>query len=102
MPAGTGKTTIARLLAAMMKDVGYRPGNYAETTGTKVLMGGVKEWRLMLKDCEGGVLFLDEAYQVRGEPREPRAVLSYCTLPASALRCSCTPRRAQGRRASRS
>lgn len=49
----------------MMKAVGFRPGNYAETTGTKVLMGGVKEWRLLLKDCEGGVLFLDEAYQVR-------------------------------------
>ena len=27
-------------------------------------MAGAKEWRLMLKAAEGGVLFLDEAYQV--------------------------------------
>ena len=30
----------------------------------QVLLAGVKEWRLMLKDVEQGVLFLDEAYQL--------------------------------------
>jgi hypothetical protein len=45
----------------MMTAVGFRTGNFVETTGAKVLLAGVKEWRLMLKDVEeGGVLFLDE------------------------------------------
>ena len=48
----------------MMKEAGFRRGEYLETTGTKVLMEGVKEWRKMLKETERGVLFLDEAYQL--------------------------------------
>jgi hypothetical protein len=48
----------------MMKAVGFRTGNYIETTGAKVLQEGVKAWRGMLQEVERGVLFLDEAYQL--------------------------------------
>ena len=44
-----------------MRDIGFRPGQFIETSGTKVLAAGLSEWRNTLLAAQGGVLLLDEA-----------------------------------------
>lgn len=64
---GTGKTTVARLYAAFLKEIGVLAGaDIVETTGAALVNGGVTELKNMLKKIEkGGVFFIDEAYQLK-------------------------------------
>jgi SpoVK/Ycf46/Vps4 family AAA+-type ATPase len=65
---GTGKTTVARLYAKFLADVGIIPGHkFIETTGSRLSNEGVSQCQKtieqLLKDG-GGVVFIDEAYQM--------------------------------------
>ncbi|TPX59440.1 hypothetical protein PhCBS80983_g02469 [Powellomyces hirtus] len=63
--AGTGKTTVARLLAEILKDCGLRAGSaFIECTAQKVKDDGVDEFRKQLAAAKNGVLFLDESYNL--------------------------------------
>ena len=63
---GTGKTTVARIYAKFLKEKGIlKEGNFEETSGSKLVNGGTAELTKILKKLEsGGVLFIDEAYQL--------------------------------------
>ncbi|KAL6820788.1 P-loop containing nucleoside triphosphate hydrolase protein [Trichoderma camerunense] len=70
---GTGKTTVARLYAKFIHEVGILHSGYLkETSGAKLAAKGAKGTKKMLKkmleDYNGGVLFVDEAYQLFGGP----------------------------------
>ncbi len=64
---GTGKTTVARMLGKILKDIGYlEKGHVVETDGTSMLgkyMGQTPTVvREKINDADGGILFIDEAY----------------------------------------
>ena len=64
---GTGKTTVARLLANIFYDMGYiKENKCAEITAKDLIAGYVGQTALktakMLEDNKGGVIFIDEAY----------------------------------------
>ncbi|KAJ4477292.1 P-loop containing nucleoside triphosphate hydrolase protein [Lentinula aciculospora] len=65
---GTGKTTVARLYAKFLSSVGAIPGSaFEEITGSKLASDGVKDTGSLLdkvKKAGGGVIFIDEAYQL--------------------------------------
>ncbi|RLN36908.1 hypothetical protein BBO99_00005556 [Phytophthora kernoviae] len=62
---GTGKTTVARLFAQVMKDSQIRRANtFVECTAQQLKDNGADEFRLKLKKAMGGVLFIDEAYEL--------------------------------------
>eukprot|EP00884_Botryococcus_braunii_P010997 jgi/Botrbrau1/1989/Bobra.0052s0031.1 len=64
---GTGKTTVARLYAEFLKEIGVLPGSaIKETTGAALVNGGLTDLKKLLTDLDkGGVLFIDEAYQLK-------------------------------------
>ncbi|KAI9676184.1 MAG: hypothetical protein M1817_000929 [Caeruleum heppii] len=68
---GTGKTTIARLYAKILTSLGVLPGDaFVETTGSRLAHDGVvgaKKHVEHLQNAGGGVLFIDEAYQLTGQ-----------------------------------
>ncbi|POM71654.1 Hypothetical protein PHPALM_11746, partial [Phytophthora palmivora] len=62
---GTGKTTVARLFANVLKDSKIRRTNtFVECTAQKLKDDGAAEFRLKLNQAKGGVLFIDEAYEL--------------------------------------
>lgn len=63
---GTGKTTLARLYARLLTELGVlAKGTVEETTGADLVSGGTTKLKEQLKKLEeGGVLFIDEAYQL--------------------------------------
>ncbi|KAJ4494825.1 P-loop containing nucleoside triphosphate hydrolase protein [Lentinula edodes] len=65
---GTGKTTVARHYAKYLSSVGVISGSaFEETTGSKLASDGVKDTEALLdkvKNAGGGVIFIDEAYQL--------------------------------------
>lgn len=70
---GTGKTTIARILAKLFKELGViKSGQLVETDRSGLVAGYVGQTALktksVIEDALGGVLFIDEAYALaRGE-----------------------------------
>eukprot|EP00884_Botryococcus_braunii_P010986 jgi/Botrbrau1/1988/Bobra.0052s0030.1 len=64
---GTGKTTVARLYGEFLMEIGILSGSeFVETTGAALVNGGVTELKKLLeKLVKGGVLFIDEAYQLK-------------------------------------
>ncbi|TGL61699.1 AAA family ATPase [Leptospira sarikeiensis] len=71
---GTGKTTIARLLAQMLKEIGIlKKGHLIEVTRKDLVAEYVGQTAgktaQIVKDSLGGVLFIDEAYQLTGDAR---------------------------------
>ena len=67
--AGTGKTTIARVVAEIFKDLNYlKKGHIVETDASGLIasyVGQTSEKTLkVLKSALGGVLFIDEAYGI--------------------------------------
>lgn len=62
---GTGKTTVAKLFARILFDSGIRRTNtFVECTAQQLKDDGAAEFRLKLKKAMGGVLFIDEAYEL--------------------------------------
>ncbi|KFZ12367.1 hypothetical protein V502_07117, partial [Pseudogymnoascus sp. VKM F-4520 (FW-2644)] len=65
---GTGKTTIARHYAKVLTSLQVLSGDgFVETTGSRLTHGGVTEVKDHLKtleNAEGGIYFIDEAYQL--------------------------------------
>jgi energy-coupling factor transporter ATP-binding protein EcfA2 len=68
---GTGKTTVARLYAKILISLQVLSGTeFVETTGSRLANEGVPALDKILKDilaADGGVLFVDEAYQLVGK-----------------------------------
>lgn len=68
---GTGKTTVARLIAAIYRELGLlSKGTLIETDRAGLVAGYVGQTALKVKDvvdrAVGGVLFIDEAYSLAG------------------------------------
>ncbi|UPL02680.1 hypothetical protein LCI18_013614 [Fusarium solani-melongenae] len=65
---GTGKTTVARIYGEFLTSVGAIAGNrFEEVTGSKLANMGVSGCEKLLEkimDNGGGVMFIDEAYQL--------------------------------------
>ncbi|WP_036043150.1 AAA family ATPase [Leptospira alstonii] len=66
---GTGKTTVARLLAQMLKEIGVlKKGHLVEVTRKDLVAEYVGQTAgqtaKVVQDAIGGVLFIDEAYQL--------------------------------------
>jgi replication-associated recombination protein RarA len=63
-----GKTTIARLYAQFLESIQILPGNaFKETTGASLAHDGVGGAKKLIEDVMkvgGGVIFIDEAYQL--------------------------------------
>lgn len=79
---GTGKTTVARIYARFLAEVGaISSAEFVETTGAKVANDGVNNAKQVLEALlkkGGGVIFIDEAYQlVSGNSYGGGAVLDY-------------------------
>ncbi|KAL2074253.1 hypothetical protein VTL71DRAFT_8031 [Oculimacula yallundae] len=79
---GTGKTTVARLYAKFLTSMGVIAGTkFEETTGSALASKGVTGCKKLLDDIlneGGGVVFIDEAYQLTsGNSQGGGAVLDY-------------------------
>lgn len=62
---GTGKTTVARLLANILHDCGLRPEpSIVETTAQAVKDEGADAFRKNVSAANGGCFFIDEAYDL--------------------------------------
>ncbi|KAH0495908.1 hypothetical protein TgHK011_009433 [Trichoderma gracile] len=88
---GTGKTTVARIYGRFLTETGVIPGDaFEETTGSKLANKGVKGCEDLLekiKENGGGVLFIDEAYQLSsGNSPGGAAVLDYLLAEVENLR----------------
>ncbi|KAL7793693.1 P-loop containing nucleoside triphosphate hydrolase protein [Trichoderma ceciliae] len=88
---GTGKTTVARIWGRFLTSIGAIAGDsFQETTGSKLANMGVKGCEDLLekiKDDGGGVLFIDEAYQLSsGNSPGGKAVLDYLLAEVENLR----------------
>lgn len=78
-PAGTGKTSVARLLAQLYYDMGLLPiAKTTEVNASTIVsqnVGGtpqlVREW---IQQALGGVLFIDEAYMLAGDAHGRQAI----------------------------
>lgn len=59
------KTTVARLFAKILEDAGLRQNStFVETTAQNCKDGGTDEFKQQVNSAMGGVLFIDEAYDL--------------------------------------
>jgi stage V sporulation protein K len=63
---GTGKTTVARLFGKLLIELGVRKsdGAFNETSGNKLKQMGRTKAEELVENSIGGVLFVDEAYDL--------------------------------------
>ncbi|KAK1749921.1 helicase required for RNAi-mediated heterochromatin assembly 1 [Echria macrotheca] len=88
---GTGKTTVARLYARFLTELDVIPGTcFKETTGSAMASNGVQGCKKLIDEIlkeSGGVLFVDEAYQLTsGNNPGGGAVLDYLLAEVENLR----------------
>lgn len=75
-PPGTGKTEVARIMGKVFKDLGVlSKGVFKKVTRSDLIAGYLGQTALktrdVVKDCLGGVMFIDEAYALgNGEKRD--------------------------------
>ena len=72
---GTGKTTVARLIAKIYKELGVlSKGNFVEASREDLVAGYVGQTAIKTKkkieEARGGVLFIDEAYSLNGDGKD--------------------------------
>ena len=92
---GTGKTTVATLLAQAMAELKYRKNPKPVLTSADTILASkdpVSEFLQNVKDAENGTLFIDEAYLFKPAPRgstsnASNAVLDYLLKVRSYLYC---------------
>jgi stage V sporulation protein K len=82
---GTGKTTIARLLAAIYREIGVlSKGHLVETDRSGLVAGYLGQTALKVREVVnkalGGVLFIDEAYALTSEDRDDYGAEAIATL----------------------
>lgn len=68
--AGTGKTTVARIITGFLFKYGYiKKNKCVEINGTFLKAGemSVAKTRMIIQQSYGGVLFIDEAYSIIGD-----------------------------------
>ncbi|MCM1099870.1 MAG: AAA family ATPase [Clostridium sp.] len=85
--AGTGKTTVARLLGKIYKKLGLLQKNVFVETGRKDLVGQyqghtAKKVLDKIKEAQGGILFIDEAYTLMGGEHDEFGLEAINTLVA--------------------
>lgn len=75
---GTGKTTVAKLMGELMKDAGALSKGHVVIKERASLLtqyyGGAEQLtREALEEAQGGILFIDEAYQLHApnDPKDP-------------------------------
>ena len=62
---GTGKTTVARLFAQILHDSGLRSApSFKEATAQDLKEAGASKFKDLIQSALGGVLFIDEAYDL--------------------------------------
>ena len=76
---GTGKTTVARLVAGVYRALGIlEKGNLVETDRSGLVAGFLGQTAIktsdIIKQALGGVLFIDEAYSLRGDEYGEEAI----------------------------
>lgn len=86
-----GKTTVARIWGEFLAKAGAIPGSeFKETSGAKLASDGIKGCEKLLeaiKGAGGGVLFIDEAYQLTsGSHANGKAVLDFLLAEVENLR----------------
>lgn len=67
--AGTGKTTVCRLLGSLLKDIGILSSGHVVEANRESLLGQYigeteKRTKAVIEKAMGGVLFIDEAYSL--------------------------------------
>ena len=70
--AGTGKTTVARLVGKILYELGYaKSDSFAEITSKDIIGNHIGETAIktskFISENRGGVIFVDEAYAMAGE-----------------------------------
>lgn len=74
--AGTGKTTVARIVTKILYDLGYIKNNqYIEISGDYLCAGDTSRAMAIIEYAYGGVLFIDEAYLMEKKGFEVIGVL---------------------------
>lgn len=73
-PPGTGKTEIAKIMGRIYKDLGVlSKGKFKKATRSDLVAGYLGQTALktrdLIKECLGGVLFIDEAYALGNEEK---------------------------------
>ncbi|KAI9135934.1 P-loop containing nucleoside triphosphate hydrolase protein, partial [Paraphysoderma sedebokerense] len=62
---GTGKTTVAKLFAELLRDSGLRgTDTFVQCNAQKLKEDGPEEFRKLITNAMNGVLFIDEAYDL--------------------------------------
>lgn len=77
---GTGKTTVARIMASILYDLGYiKENKIVEIIPTDLManyVGQTKDkTRKILKKAENGILFIDEAYLLYNNERDTKTTI---------------------------
>jgi len=73
-PPGTGKTEIAKIIGSIFSKLGIlKKGSFKKVTRADLVAGYLGQTALktrdVIKDCLGGVLFIDEAYSLGNEEK---------------------------------